>query len=214
MNSSRPLSLRDILLLPFGCMLQIPLPIAAVSAIVIVGIGAILYYTTNSDFGGLARSAFENLEVSGDFGQVRSTADGRSWTITYEYFNDTTFAGTVRHVFHWREDDIPFATHDILVTTDDFANPDLIKTDVSNHRFQYTYPADFQPTGHINLLHIVPLNEDIYQQLLTVRDWNTVTLTGREILKIDMFNAEGLSLGYFQDAGCNTILVKSVEIND
>jgi hypothetical protein len=213
MNSSRPITLRDILLLPLGCLLQIPLPLAIGAALVIFGVGAVLYYTTNSDFGGLARPAFENLEVSSDFAKVNSTTDGRSWAITYENFGDTTFTGTVRHVSHWREDTIPFATHDILVTTDDFANPDVVTTDVSNHRFYYTYPPDVQLNGHINLLHIVPLNEDIYKQLLSVRDWATVTISGREILKIDMFNSDGLSLGYWEDQGCNTILVKSVIID-
>lgn len=214
MSASKPISLRDILLLPLGCLLQIPLPIAIVGALVVFGIGAYVYYTTNSDFAGLARPAFQDLEVSSDFSSVTDTADHRSWKITYEYFTDSTFSGTVRHVSHWREDDIPFATHDVLVTTDDFANPDLIETGVENHRFHYNYPADLSPKGHINLLHIVPLNESIYQQLLNIHDWDTVTIAGREILKIDMFNPDGLSLGYWQDSGCNTILVKSVKIDD
>jgi len=212
-SGQKPLSLRDLLFLPFGCLLQIPMPVAVIAALVVLGVGSYFYYTTNSDFGGLARPAFQNLDVSSDFGSVTDTADHRSWKITYEYFTDSTFSGTVRFVSHWREDNIPFATHDVLVTTDDFANPDLVDTSVESHHFHYSYPGDLSPKGHINLLHIVPLNEGIYQQLLGLRDWDTVSISGREILKIDMFNPDGLSLGYWQDSGCNTILVKSVKID-
>lgn len=208
---SRRLSLLDILFLPLGCLLRLPLPVVAATALAVFGLGGYLYYTTNSDFGGLARPAFEHLEVAPDFGGVKNTADNRSWKITYENFGDSTFAGTVRHVSHWREDAIPFATHDVLVTTGDFADPDRVDTSVYNHRFEYRYAQDPAPRGRINLLHIVPLNEDIYRQLLGLREWEDVTISGREILKIDLFNADGASIGYWQDEGCNTILVKVVK---
>lgn len=210
---SRPLSLRDLLFMPLGCLMQIPPLALGIIALVVFAVGGYLYYTTNSDFGGLARPAFQNLQVSGDFGEVQSTADGRAWKITYEYFNDSTFTGVVRHASHWREDGIPFATHDVLVTTEDFANPDRVDISVYNHRFEYRYAENPAPKGRINLLHIVPLNEDIYRQLLGLREWDNVTITGREILKIDMFNPDGGYIGYWQDEGCNTILVKSVKLN-
>ena len=212
MKSDRPPSILNLLFLPIGFLLQIPPALAGAALLVGFGVCAFFYYTTNSDFGGLARPAFENLEVSKDFGEVDSTADHRSWKITYEYFGDSTFAGVVRFVYHWREDAIPFATHDVLVTTQDFADPKKVDTSVFNHRFHYSYPPNFSPQGNINLLHIVPLNEEIYKQLLDVREWSIVTIKGREILKIDMFDPAGAFIGYWQDEGCNTILVKSVEI--
>ncbi|HLB45921.1 MAG TPA: hypothetical protein VJL59_02740 [Anaerolineales bacterium] len=213
MSARRPHSLLDLLFLPLGCLMQIPPLALGIIALVALAIGGYFYYTTNSDFGGLARPAFQNLEVSKDFGAVTSTTDNRLWKITYEYFADSPFSGVVRHVAHWREDGIPFATHDVLVTTEDFANPDRVDTSVHNHRFEYRYAQDPAPKGRINLLHIVPLNEDIYKQLLGLREWDNVTITGREILKIDMFNPDGEYIGYWQDEGCNTILVKSVKLN-
>jgi len=39
-----------------------------------------------------------------------------------------------------------------------------------------------------------------------------VTIQGREIFKIDMDDPQGAFMGYWQDEGCNTILVKSVKI--
>jgi hypothetical protein len=211
-RSPKSLSFADILFLPVGCLMQIPPAIAGIIALALLGAGIYFYYTTNSDFGGLARPAFQDLQVSPDFGRVKDTADNRTWTITYEYFNDTTFKGTVRFVGHWREDAIPFATHDVLVTSGDFADPRRVSTSVSNHHFYYQWQSGAAPRGGINLLHIVPLNEDIYRQLLKVHEWDQVVISGREILKIDMFAADGSPLGWWQDDGCNSTLVKSVQI--
>ena len=40
-----------------------------------------------------------------------------------------------------------------------------------------------------------------------------MTISGREILKIDLFDTDGSYLGFMTDMGCNTILVKSVTLN-
>jgi hypothetical protein len=136
----------------------------------------------------------------------------RKWTIQYEYDHDTNFTGVVRHVSHWREEDIPFATHDILVTTGEFASQDRVHVSVMMHTFTYRYFEDPHPKGAINLLHIVPASESVYRQLLEVREWNQVSIRGREILRIERFDPEGKFLGAWQDAGCNSILVSSVEI--
>ncbi|MBK8823077.1 MAG: hypothetical protein IPN58_10830 [Anaerolineales bacterium] len=45
-----------------------------------------------------------------------------------------------------------------------------------------------------------------------IKKWDNVSISGREILKIDKYDAEGKYLGYMTDAGCNTILVTSVTI--
>ncbi|MDF1500104.1 MAG: hypothetical protein P1P76_06530 [Anaerolineales bacterium] len=75
------------------------------------------------------------------------------------------------------------------------------------------YSESPRPSGAINLLHIVPASEEIYRKLLEVRDWNQVSIGGREILRIERFDAQGNYLGAWQDAGCNSILVNSVVIH-
>jgi len=192
--------------------MQIPPLVFGLIALVALLVGGYFYYTTNSDFGGLARPAFQDLQVASDFSSVKDKADNRSWKITYEFFNDSNFTGVVRHVSHWREDSLPFATHDVLVTTGDYADPKKVNTSVDNHHFYYTWPGGYDLKGSIHLLHIVPLNENIYQQLLNIHEWDKVTIIGREILKIDMFDPKGAALGFWADDGCNTILVKSVKI--
>ena len=43
--------------------------------------------------------------------------------------------------------------------------------------------------------------------------WNLVTISGREIYRIDLFDSAGKFTSYWQDEGCNSILVTSVKID-
>lgn len=203
--------LQRLLLLPLTLLMRLsPLYVlVGAAALTLVGFG--IYYSTNSDFWGLAAAPLAELDFSPDYTRV-SDAQDRRWEIRFESDSDTTFNGVVRHVSHWRDEDIPFATHDVLVTSGEFASQERVHVNVMFHTFAYRYAEDPPPTGTINLLHIVPASEEIYRQLLKVRDWNSVSIRGREILRIERFGKNGEFLGAWQDAGCNSILVDSVEI--
>lgn len=154
----------------------------------------------------------EDATITKDYSHI-STADGRTWDVTFEYSKNSTFSGVVRHTSQWHDSALPFVTHDILVTTEDFAVPEIVSTSVFDHKFFYHY-NDTPPKGTINLLHIFPSSEEIFEELQLIEEWNQVTIIGREILKIDMFDASGKNLGYFIDLGCNSILVTSVSIQE
>ena len=157
------------------------------------------------------RPPFEEMTFSPDYTNI-SMPDSRTWNVTYEYSTDTTFTGVVRHVSLWYDSGAPFMSHDVLVTTGDFASQEAVDTTVLAHKFFYHWDG-VPPSGSINLLHIVPLNAEIFEQLTQISKWNHVTISGREILKIDLFDNDGSYLGFMTDMGCNTILVKSVTIN-
>lgn len=104
-------------------------------------------------------------------------------------------------------------SHDILVTSGDFADSSIVRTSVSNHRFSSWYlDQQNRPQGTINLLHTVPSTEEIYQQLTEVRKGDRVRIKGIEILDINRYDQQGEFWGSWADAGCNTLLVTSVEI--
>lgn len=168
------------------------------------------YFGINSDVFGLARPQFEDWQVHDGYGQVLAPADGRRWQITYEGPISTVFKGTVRHASPWRDASLPFMTHDILITTGDFADPAKVQTGVVNHFFFSFWGAGVAPRGSINLIHAVPATEALYDRLLRIRPGQTVTLEGREILQIDRYDAQGTSLGYWRDAGCNSMLITGV----
>lgn len=200
-----------IFLLPLALLMRLSPKGALLVAAVLTLIGFGIYYSVNSDFWGLASAPLSELSFSDGYRTIRDR-DQRVWTIQYEFDRPTTFNGVVRHVSHWREEDIPFATHDVLVTSGEFASQARVHVNVMFHTFVYRYSEDPHPKGTINLLHIVPVSEDVYRQLLEVRDWNHVKISGREILRIERFDAQGNYLGAWQDAGCNSILVQSIEI--
>ena len=156
------------------------------------------------------RPPFEELNFSSDYSQI-TMPDGRVWNVVYEYATDTTFTGVVRHTSLWYDPAAPFMSHDILVTSGDFALPEIVDVGVIAHKFFYHWMGP-RPAGTINLLHIFPLNSDIFDQLKKIDKWDTVTISGREILKIDIYDENGRYAGFMTDAGCNTILVKSVSI--
>lgn len=159
---------------------------------------------------GLAPLDFGSLTISESYDHF--AIDDLSWRITFEKRRPSEFSGVVRHVSEMRLRQIPILTHDILVTSGEYADPDVVTTSVSNHRFTWRSSKTAQPAGRINLLHTVPATEEVYRQLRGIQSWDEVVIAGREILRIDALDADGRYLGDWQDAGCNALLVQSVTI--
>ncbi|MBE3040809.1 MAG: hypothetical protein IMZ62_18585 [Chloroflexi bacterium] len=187
-----------------------PLAILACLAIGLVG-GAYLYYDVNVDLFGIGRPDFNALHFNSNDTQVQSD-NGNNWVIVYEKATPSIFTGLVRHVSPIRLGMDPFLTHDILVTTGDFANPEIVSTRVSNHHFSWSTQNKSAPGGTINLIHAVPLNEAIYDQLLEIRNGQQAAFSGYEIMRIDAYQKTGEYIGKWEDSGCNSMLVTSVQV--
>jgi len=154
---------------------------------------------------------FDDLTFSSDFKYIASL-DGHTWDVTFELPVDSTFTGVVRHTSLWYDASAPFMSHDILITTGDFASQDFVDVTVIAHKFFYHWD-NAPPTGSINLLHIFPATAEVFDQLKQIEKWNNVSISGREILKIDKYDADGKYLGFMTDMGCNTILVTAVTVS-
>lgn len=139
--------------------------------------------------------------------------NGRAYDVSYETSSKRDFIGLVRHTSPIRESSFAILTFDILVTRGDFANPDLVQTGVSNHHFTWRSTSDSYPQGTINLLHTVPINESVNQALRSIKNGDTVIITGYDIYQIQGFDKKGKYIGFWQDTGCNTTLVTDVIIN-
>jgi len=171
---------------------------------------ACLIFLTSCGVDISGKPPFDDLAFSSDFSRI-SAPDGRTWQITFEYPVNSTFEGVVRHTSRWHDSAMPFMSHDILVTTGDFSSKSLVNVSVINHEFFYHY-GGAKPNGSIHLLHAIPISEEIYNQLVQVRDWNQAGITGREIFRIDRYDSSGKSQGYWTDYGCNSILVTAVNV--
>ena len=204
------LSIANLVLAPLGCLFQLSMPVLMVGALVLALVGGYIYTTANTDFFGLADPKFDGLTISPSFERIESPE--WYWQITFEKPDDSQFAGRVRHVSPIRQANLRILTHDILVTSGEFANPAIVTTSVLNHHFSWQSRGKAQPAGTINLLHVVPASESIYRQLLDIRTEDKVSIGGREILKIDIYN-QGAFQGDWRDTGCNSILAKWVKID-
>lgn len=178
----------------------------------LLGMAAFVYlffFTNLLPIGGPAMSQWR---VSGDF---QTITDGHyNWSISYESAGETQYRGTVRHATPDRMGLYPLISHDVLVTSGDYADPSLVRTsvDILLHRFTWWQLGAQPPAGKINLLHTVPYNAEIYRQLLAIRGGDQVLISGREVDKITSYDLQDKrDMGYWKDDGCNTLVVTRVE---
>lgn len=209
---SRPRSwLFNILFFPIGCLIQTPPALLLLVVLVGAITSMVLYSGVKINFGSAVRPDFKDYQINWDYSRVLRS-DGAYWSISYEKSDTSVFSGLVRHASSVQEGDFPLLTHDILITSGDFANLDLVHTIVVDHHFSWTLTRTNYPQGTINLLHTVPLNDAIFQQLSTVADGQQVTISGMEILRIDAYKPDDTLISYWHDSRCNSLVVTSVEI--
>jgi len=209
-ETQQPSRLAALLLLPLQWLFSLPFSCGLILLAAAVAFGGLAYFRANTSFFGLVGADFNQLQVSNAYQEI--VLDENTWKVVYEGGGEAKFIGTVRHVSPIRINEFKILTHDILVTSADFADPDLVDTAVINHKFTWQATGARRPTGYIHLLHTVPADKSIYQQLLQIRKWDVVRITGREIFTITGYASDGSELGVWQDAGCNTLLVESVQI--
>ena len=188
--------------LPVGCGIMFLVVIAAV-----VGI---IYYRVNTSFFGVAGADFDDLVISNSYEKIESS--DYYWDIQFEGVATSKYIGTVRHVSPIRIKEFKILTHDVLVTTADFANPEIVDTNVIDHKFFWKSINTDSPTGSINLIHAIPANKEIYQTMLNIQNWDIVKLTGREVYTLKAYQPDGTFIGTWSDTGCNTLLVDSVSL--
>ncbi|MEN4012828.1 MAG: hypothetical protein AB1453_07390 [Chloroflexota bacterium] len=207
-STSKPATLADLLLTPLGCLIRSPLLFLAFFLV-----GFLVWSVSTGNLTGLwaVVPEFDTWQIDHAFTTIEDE-DGEIWKIRYESKNATTFEGLIRHASAINERAFPLLSHDILVTSGQFADKQAVRTSVSNHRFYWYTDQSSYPQGKINLLHTVPSSPDIYQQLAEVKSGQQVRITGIEILDIARYDQQGKYLGAWADAGCNTLLVTSVEI--
>jgi hypothetical protein len=207
-SKGKRLGVASLLLTPLAWFFRVPPVALLVVAAALIVAGGFVYFRVNTDLFGLLAPDFDALTVSDSYERI--DADGMYWTIAFEGKGTSEYGGVVRHVSPIREDRLPILTHDILVTYGDYADPGLVNVSVVRHHFRWS--SSSEPNGRINLLHTVPISGEVYRQLLEIRVWDQVLITGREIRVIEAYYESGDFAGEWRDTGCNTLLVESVSI--
>lgn len=160
----------------------------------------------------LEQHQWGSLTIHEGYRSISQEHSDVTWNLTYEFATQNTFSGLVRHTSRINESQYPMLTHDILVTSGDYADASLVRTSVMNHRFTWSSKTSSWPKGAINLLHTMPKNEEMVDALYSVKYGDIVSIKGYEIYTIDRFK-NGLYKGQWKDSGCNTLLVTEVVIH-
>ena len=202
--------LGGLIMLFLEWLISLPLSCGLILLLAVIGIGGYLYFQANTSFFGLVGTDFDSLTITNAYEKI--AADDIYWEVQFEGQGESKFIGTVRHVSPIRIDEFRILTHDILVTTGDYADPDLVDTSVINHKFIWKASNPEKPTGSINLIHTVPATKQVYQDLLSIQPWDIVKITGREIYDVKAYEMDDTFLGTWIDTGCKSLLVKSVTI--
>jgi len=171
---------------------------------------AFFYFRVNTSFFGLTGTDFDQLVISNSYELI--SAEDMYWEVQFEGIGESKYIGTVRHAAPIRINEFRILTHNILVTSADFANPDIVNTSVIDNKFFWKSTGTDSPNGSINLIHAIPSTKAIYQEMLKIQPWDIVKLTGREIYTVKAYQTDEVFLGTWLDTGCNTLLVESVTI--
>jgi hypothetical protein len=208
-ETSRRFTLKDIFFLPFGCLFTASPYVILGGLLVLALLGVFVYYNLNIDFFAIGAPDFQNYTITPAYDHIQ-TPDQAYWQVAYEKPGNSQFHGLVRHISPIRIEQMPILTHDVLITSGDYSDSDLVSTSVIDHHFFWRSATTAHPQGTINLLHTVPRDRSIYEALLKIHTGDTVTITGREILKIDAYDHLGKLLMWWADSGCNSLRVDDV----
>jgi hypothetical protein len=153
---------------------------------------------------------FDQMVVSEGFHRI-DLPSGMHFELSYEANHDRKFIGQVRHTSMDHMVQFPILSFDILVTSGDFSDKNLVATSVSDHHFWWQ-SKNGNAKGTINLLHTIPMNQDIEEKLMKIKEGDTVIIEGWDVQKINAYRANGSYIGFWEDQGCNTTLVTGVTI--
>ena len=96
-----------------------------------------------------------------------------------EWGDEVVRAGHARLFERAKYKSAPFFTHHTVLTTGDYSDSELVEIRHSGGgNFFWTSPR--KPEGSLVALHIVPLNDDVLDQLRQIDDGDRVELVGRD----------------------------------
>ena len=91
----------------------------------------------------------------------------------------TAYSGDIRHIGRAYYDRMPIFTHDVILTTGEFSDPELVRIDPVKNG-QTRWRAREKPRGTLTMLHPITENSEILAQLESIHLWDQVDFGGRE----------------------------------
>ncbi|MBF0587662.1 MAG: hypothetical protein HQL53_00890 [Magnetococcales bacterium] len=109
---------------------------------------------------------------------------------------------------------IPLVSHHLVLTTEDFNNPDIVKVRrMRDGVYAFLWRRQRPPKGSLAVLHLIPENaKTLRDKIFKIQKGETITIAGQREVdgKIEAAGAEPL---HFNQEGHELILVKDVKFS-
>jgi len=138
------------------------------------------------------------------------TLNRSEWNILYEGMMNSYYAGVIRYINKSHITFFPIITHHILIASGDYANESKVKFTFFRHRLLHKPPKNI--TGRYNILHIIPLNEKLREEVNSLSPGCEVLLVGKEVGAVFHQLDDGSYKQWRDEPGYNTILLTRMEI--
>ena len=98
---------------------------------------------------------------------------------TAEWGDKIKHTGDIRYFGRAYYDGVPIFTHDAVVTTGEFSDPDIVEVTPIKDGSMYWY-ANKQPEGSLVVLHFIPEDFSVFEDLKLIREGDRIEFSGRE----------------------------------
>lgn len=126
-----------------------------------------------------------------------------------QWGDETSFTGLVRDVEQAYYEGVPAISHNVLVTSGDFSDPEIV--DFSRFRNgALSWRAQVQPEGSVHVLHLIADDPATFEQLQDLDIGDQVTISGREERDGKIENSNGGWQGFGRTHGHVLLLASDV----
>ncbi|MFH1836910.1 MAG: hypothetical protein ABH862_02175 [Candidatus Omnitrophota bacterium] len=167
--------------------------------IILIIAGVYFYFKTPS-----TDSIVRNMSIDETKGTIecKGTVYDAGWAYAKVYKGDIRYVGRAYHK------DAPYITYDAIVTTGDFSDPSLVRvTPIRNGNMSWS--ASKKPDGTLIVLHFIPANKTVNDDLKRLKTGDKVELAGREESDSKITASDGNFVGLGHD-NHKFFLLKSV----
>lgn len=115
-------------------------------------------------------------------------------TYTAQWSDVQTYSGDIRYFGRAYMKHSAYFTNDAIVTTGEYSDPEIVSvTPIRKGNMSWRSPK--QPVGTLVVLHFIPADIFVFEELQKVREGDLVTFTGREELDSKIEGDDGSYVG-------------------
>ncbi len=140
-----------------------------------------------------AHSIAQEMQVDAENGTIKY----KDITYTAEWGDQKIYVGDIRYIGRAEDKNALYITNDAIVTTGEFSDPSIVSVTPIVHGNMY-WRAQKQPKGSLVVLHFIPENLLVYEDLARIEKGQRAEFTGREEIDSRIISSNGgyIALGH------------------